>query len=81
MAGLVPEGDGPCALPSFEATDDQVNNGAIAGMVSFVDSAIAFDLDADGASAANATAFASNRSVYLQDVYVLMHFPQAPVML
>ena len=65
MAGLVPEGDGPCALRSFEATDGQVNNGTIVGM-SFVDSAIAFDLDADGASAANATAFALNRSVYLQ---------------
>ena len=59
--------DGTCSLPEMSGFHDQVSNAIIAGLMSWVDSSISF---AGEPPKAITVAFASNRSVLLNNVYV-----------
>ena len=66
QASKIDESD-PCYLPTM-GIDDQKNNAVVAGMMSWVDSSIAFHSQGHFA---NRTAFSTNRSLFLENVFVL----------
>ena len=66
--------DNPCYLPPVD-DDDQPTNGVIAGMMSWVDASFHFHQDTrnhsrGGREKDRRVVFQTNRSLFLQDVYV-----------
>ena len=67
---MTPSVEGNCGLPEISDFTDQQSNDIIAGLMSWIDSSIAFSPSANSFSRNSRTAFNSNRSVFLQNVFV-----------